>query len=88
MATDKLEQWKARFVNEGVERGHEQGMKEALCTLYRSRFGELPPAMAGAILATHDLATLTRWVALIGTGSSADVAAALGQANGSPPGSL
>jgi hypothetical protein len=90
MSTEGIEYWKRRFRDEGVQQGHERGlergMKEALQTLYRSRFGELSPSIASAIEATHDPATLTRWVVLFGTASSADVAAALGQSNACPQG--
>jgi hypothetical protein len=99
MSTEEIiEYWKRRYRNEGIqeglslgqeqgqEQGREQGMKVALRTLYESRFGELPPSIAGAIEAAHDSATLTRWVVLLGTASSAEVAAALGQGNACLPG--
>lgn len=72
-ADELLEHLKQEYRNEGVERG----LKEALLTLYRSRFGELPREIAAAVEGMHDVGTLNRWVAMIGGASRPDVVLSL-----------
>ena len=68
---------------QGFERGLEQQAKRGLDLLYQARFGAMPRPIADAIEATHDIATLERWLVLVGTQSQEEVAAAV-QAD-SPP---
>ena len=80
MSTQNLyEEWERKT----HEKGLEQGSKRALALLYQARFGAMPRAVADAVEATHNTATLERWLVLIGTRSQEEVAAAV-QAD-SPP---
>jgi hypothetical protein len=80
MSTQNLyEEWERKT----HEKGLEQGAKRALALLYQARFGAMPRAVADAVEATHNTATLERWLVLIGTRSQEEVAAAV-QAD-SPP---
>jgi hypothetical protein len=54
------EQWEQRILS----RGYAQGARKALASLYRARFGALPPEIATAIDAMHDPETLDRWLLL------------------------
>ena len=73
----------AQGFEQGFERGREQEAKRVLALLYQARFGGMPLPVADAIEATHDIATLERWLVLVGTQSQEEVAAAV-QAD-SPP---
>jgi hypothetical protein len=80
MSTQNLyEEWERKQ----REKWLEQGAKRALALLYQARFGAMPRAIADALEATHDTATLERWLVLVGTRSQEEVAAAV-QAD-SPP---
>ena len=74
MSTHNLyEEWERKI----REKGLEQGSKRALGLLYQARFGAMPRAIADALEATHDTATLERWLVLVGTRSQEEVAAAM-----------
>jgi hypothetical protein len=71
MNTSELyEQWKQRIEGEGVERG----LRQALVSVYESRFGAMPAEIRAAIEATHDAATLNRWTTVIGARSAEEIA--------------
>ncbi len=76
---DLYEEWERKIREQGLE----QAAKRVLGLLYQARFGAIPRAIADAIEATHDTATLERWLVLVGTRSQEEVAAAV-QAD-SPP---
>ena len=78
MSTHNLyEEWERKIREKGLEQGIEQGAKRALGLLYQARFGAMPRAIADALEATHDTATLERWLVLVGTRSQEEVAAAV-----------
>jgi hypothetical protein len=68
-------------LEEGLEKGRQEGLslsirslQAALVQIYRSRFGEVPPAIQARIDSTHELSTLQDWIS--GLGSAADAASA------------
>jgi len=73
------EEWERKI----REKGLEQEAKRLLGLLYQARFGAMPRAIADAVEATHDTATLERRLVLVGTWSQEEVAAAV-QADSSP----
>lgn len=74
MSTESLyEQWERKT----IEQGSTQGAKRALAVFYEARFGTLPAAVAEAIEAMNDTATLERWMVLCATRSQEEIAAAL-----------
>jgi hypothetical protein len=82
MSTQSLyEEWERKVAQtgreQGREEGREQGTKRALGVLYEARFGAMPLALAEAIENVHDVATLERWLVLVGTRSQDEVAAAV-----------
>jgi hypothetical protein len=90
MSTQNLyEEWERKTRERGLEQGREQGRaqgreqgreheaKRVLTMLYAARFGSLPGAIADAIEAAHDVATLERWLVLVGTRPQEDVVAAI-----------
>lgn len=80
MSTQNLyEEWERKT----REQGREQEAKRALTIVYESRFGAMPRAIVEAIEAVHDMATLERWLSLVGTRSQEEVADAV-QANRAP----
>ena len=78
MSTQELyEQWMQQVETKGMERGAEQMAKQILITVYKARFGTMPPDVVAAIEAMHDTATLSRWAELISTRSADEIAADL-----------
>jgi hypothetical protein len=82
MSTQNLyEEWerttRERGREEGREQGREQEAKRALAVLYEARFGPMPRPIADAIEAARDVATLERWLVLVGTRPQEAVAAAI-----------
>jgi hypothetical protein len=82
--TELYEYWKDRYRSEGVKEGHDLGVKEeqdlvksALRAAYTARFGPMPEDVAAIIAATHDGASLSRWVVLIATSSPDEVTRAV-----------
>jgi hypothetical protein len=74
MTTAELyEYWKDHYTHEGVE----QGLRRALHMAYETRFGPMPDDVTAAVEATHDDATLSRWLQVILTGAPEDVAGAV-----------
>ena len=74
MSIDGLyEQWE-REVRQATR---EEDAKRTLRMLYEARFGAVPSAIAAAVAATRDTATLERWIILTGTRTADEVAAAV-----------
>jgi hypothetical protein len=59
------------------EEGRDEGLADAVLTLYQARFGAPPADLAAVVRRTRDPATLRAWLVTVGTGSAADVAAAV-----------
>jgi predicted transposase YdaD len=82
---DLYEDWERRTRERGFEQGRDKGRdegreqeaKRALAIVYEARFGAMPGALVDAIDAVHDTATLERWLALAGTRSQEEIAAAV-----------
>lgn len=68
-------------LQQGLEKGRSQELIETLLALYKSRFGEPPRTIAAAVERTRELDVLRGWLAIVATGSSREIAAAIrGQA--------
>jgi flagellar biosynthesis/type III secretory pathway protein FliH len=86
MSIDSVyEQWERQVTQKAFEQGYAEGfelerestVKRMLRLLYEARFGALPDALTATIEATHDVATLERWIILAGTRSPEEVTAAV-----------
>jgi flagellar biosynthesis/type III secretory pathway protein FliH len=75
--TKGLERGVKQGLERGVKQGLEQGAKQMLITVYKARFGTMPPDVVTAIDAMHDTATLSRWAELISTRSADEIAASV-----------
>jgi hypothetical protein len=78
MSTAELyEYWKERYRSEGRDLGVREGQEQALRTAYAARFGPMPEDIAAIVAATHDGATLSRWLELIVTSTPEEVTRAV-----------
>lgn len=75
---DIVEKMMAQRSAKARDEGLDQGLAEAVITMYEARFGTPPANIVALVEQTHDRAVLLGWLERIGTGSAADdVAAAL-----------
>lgn len=67
----------AQIYEQGFQEGLLEESKRLVSFLYEARFGATPRVLADAVKAMHDMATLDRWLLLVGTRSQEEVDAAV-----------
>jgi hypothetical protein len=68
---DIVETWRREAVQEGIEQGREQSLKQgvahSLVEVYEARFGAMPEDLRAVVEDTADEPTLVAWLRLVGT---------------------
>lgn len=89
LVDDMLERHGAEAMKRGREQGLEQGrnearletLRQAIRTIYESRFGAMPPALVTALEVTEELPRLEAWLPRAAVASAEDIAALLSAAS-------
>lgn len=68
--------------NEGRDEGRDEGIRKTLLSVYRARFGEVPPDLATSVEATDDDETLAAWAGIFATRTPEEIAAAVRSGTG------
>lgn len=74
---DIVETYLEQTRQQGIERGRERGLAEAVLRLYEKRFGAPPPEIVAIIQSTHDPDQLLAWMDVVDEGSVEEVRSAL-----------